>query len=70
VADGERRTLRMEDDDRAFVYATWSRSGKRVHLMVGRSWGRTDHAGAATLTRDQAKDLAAFLTQALDDAAR
>jgi hypothetical protein len=54
----ERPALRLDDDERKFLHATWSRSGKRVIVSVGRSW---DEAGQVELTPEQAKRLAAFL---------
>ena len=60
----ERPTVLIEDAERKFVHATWSRSGKRVILSVGRSWG---DGGQVELTPDQASDLAAFLTASPDE---
>jgi hypothetical protein len=54
----ERPALRLDADERNFLHATWSRSGKRVIVSVGASW---DEAGQAELTPEQAKRLAAFL---------
>jgi hypothetical protein len=54
----ERPALRLDDDERNFLHATWSRSGKRVVVSVGRSW---DEAGQVELTAVQATRLAAFL---------
>ena len=54
----ERPAVRLDDDERKFLHATWSRSGKRVIVSVGRSW---DEAGQVELTSEQAKRLAAFL---------
>jgi hypothetical protein len=56
--ESERPVLRLDDDERKFLHATWSRSGKRVIVSVGRSW---DEAGQVELTPEQAKRLAAFL---------
>jgi hypothetical protein len=56
--ESERPALRLDDDERKFLHATWSRSGKRVIVSVGRSW---DRAGQVELTPEQAKRLAAFL---------
>ena len=56
--DSERLALRLDDDERKFLHAIWSRSGKRVIVSVGRSW---DEAGQVELTPEQAKRLAAFL---------
>lgn len=50
--------LRLDDDERKFLHATWSRSGKRVIVTVGRSG---DAAGQVELTPERAKRLAAFL---------
>ena len=54
----ERPALRLDDDERKFLHATWSRSGKRVIVSVGASW---DEAGQVELTPGQAKRFAAFL---------
>jgi hypothetical protein len=56
---GDRPALVLGDDERRFIHATWSRSGKRAILSVGRSW---DSAGQVELTPEQASQLAAFLT--------
>jgi hypothetical protein len=54
----ERPALHLNDDERKFLHAAWSRSGKRVIVSVGASW---DEAGQVELMPDQAKRLAAFL---------
>jgi hypothetical protein len=54
----ERPALHLDDDERKFLHAIWSRSGKRVIVSVGRSW---NEAGHVELTPEQAKRLAAFL---------
>ena len=54
----ERPALRLDDDERKFLHASWSRSGKHVIVSVGASW---DEAGQVELTPEQAKRLAAFL---------
>jgi hypothetical protein len=56
--ESERGVLRLEDDERKFLHAAWSRSGKRVIVSVGRSW---DEAGQVELTPEQAGRFAAFL---------
>jgi hypothetical protein len=56
--ESERPALRLDDDERKFLHATWSQSGKRVIVTVGRSW---DEAGQVELTPEQAKRLVAFL---------
>jgi hypothetical protein len=56
--ESERPVLRLDDDERKFLHATWSRSGKRVIVSVGRSW---DDPGHVELTPEQAMRLAAFL---------
>jgi hypothetical protein len=56
--ESERPVLRLDDEERKFLHATWSRSGTRVIVSVGRSW---DEAGQVDLTPEQAKRLAAFL---------
>ena len=57
-SDSERPALRLDDDERRYIHATWSRSGKRVIVSVGRSW---DSAGQVELTPEQAERLGAFL---------
>ena len=65
MSDKSRRpAIRLDDDERKFLSAVWSRSGKRVIVSVGRSW---DEAGQIELTPEQAERLAAFL-QARPDA--
>jgi hypothetical protein len=54
----ERPALRLEDAERKFLHATWSRSGKRVILSLGRSW---DETAQVELTPEQAERFAAFL---------
>ena len=54
----ERPVLRLDDDERKFLHAAWSRSGRRLIVSVGRSW---DEAGQVELTPEQAERLAAFL---------
>jgi hypothetical protein len=54
----ERPALRLDDDERKFLHATWSGSGTRVIVTVGRS---CDEAGQVELAPRQAKRLAAFL---------
>jgi hypothetical protein len=56
--DAERPALHIQGDERKFVNAIWSRSGKRVILSAGRSW---DTAGQVELTPEQAEELARFL---------
>ena len=53
-----RPVLRLDDDELKFLHATWSRSGKRVIVSVGKSW---DSAGQVELTPAQAERLAVFL---------
>jgi hypothetical protein len=64
TSESERPALRLDDDEQKFLHATWSRSGKRVIVSVGRSW---DEAGQVELRPEQAKRLAAFL-QSVPDA--
>ena len=57
-SDSERPALRLDDDEHRFIHATWSRSGKRVIVSVGRS---RDSAGQVELTPEQAERLGDFL---------
>jgi hypothetical protein len=63
--ESARPALRLDDGERNFLHAGWSRSGKRVIVSVGKSWGE---AGQIELTPDQAKRFAAFLKAGPDAA--
>jgi hypothetical protein len=54
----DRPALRIDGDDQRFIHATWSRSGGRAIVSVGRSW---DSAQQVELTAEQAGRIAAFL---------
>jgi hypothetical protein len=60
---GDRPALQLDDDERQFIHATWSRSGKRAIVSVGKSW---DEAGQVELTPDQVDRLAGFLATGPD----
>ena len=60
---GDRPALQLDDDERRFIHATWSRSGKHVIVSVGKSW---DGAGQVELTPEQADRLARFLAAGPD----
>ena len=55
--------MKIDGDDGRFVYAAWSRSGKRVALSVGATWHEMEQV---ELTPDQAQALARFLNAGPD----
>jgi hypothetical protein len=60
MASDERETIRLEDDEGGHLQATWSRSGKRLILTVGRrgEWAQVE------LRPVQVDELARYLSAA------
>jgi hypothetical protein len=57
MSSDEGQTIRLDDDEGGHLHATWSRSGRRLIVTVGRG----DQRAQVELQQSQVEELARYL---------